>query len=75
MQIWQKATGLGRNHPTLAAPEQSPIMQELAGRGVRLELVGRYVAWTVELSREDCERIAEAIDRPRPAQWPFPVEE
>lgn len=70
MQIWQKATGLGRNHPAVAAPEQLPSLQELAGRGVRLELVSRYSTWIVELTQEDCEQIADAIGRHGPGQWP-----
>jgi hypothetical protein len=43
-----------------------PILQGLAGRGVRLELPSPDAVWIVELSVDDCERIAEEIGYRRP---------
>jgi (2Fe-2S) ferredoxin len=53
-----------------AVCEDRPAMQNVAD-GVRLELTGAAGVWTIELSRDDCERIAEEIGYRRPRQEPW----
>jgi hypothetical protein len=55
--------------------EDRPIMQGLSGRGVRLELPGHDAVWIVELSVDDCQRIAEEIGWGRPGVVPWGIEE
>jgi hypothetical protein len=63
-QIWRQRE---------AVCNDRPILQWLDCRGVRLELTGSGSAvWIIELTQEDCERIAEAIDYrlPEMERWP-----
>jgi hypothetical protein len=57
-EIWQaKLAG----HVKCSVEDHSPTMQSNHAGGVRVELIGRAEQWTIELSRAECERIAELI--------------
>lgn len=69
-QIWQQAYGMNRGGIKMVADDR-PSLQRLSDRGVRLEMTGPDTAWIIELTQDDCERIAEAIGFRRPKDlWP-----
>jgi hypothetical protein len=53
-----------------AVCEDRPILQRLSDRSIRVEMTGHDAAWIIELSQDDCERIAEEIGYRRGRQWP-----
>jgi hypothetical protein len=61
MQIWFHPFAFtGKTQSSLC--EDRPTLQRIAGDKIKLEGTGRNGAYAVELTRDECERIAEAID-------------
>jgi hypothetical protein len=53
-----------------AEAQDRPLITSI-NDGVRLELIGRDGGlWAIELTRADCEAIAEAIGWDPPGRWP-----
>lgn len=59
-QIWQKAHGYTRGGTRMVV-EDYPALQWLSDGGCRLELTSRGGIWTVDLTQDECERIAEGF--------------
>lgn len=59
-QIWQKAHGYSRGGTKMVV-EDSPALQWLSDGGCRLELTSKTGVWTVDLTLDECLRIAEGF--------------
>lgn len=68
-EIWQQAYGYTRGGLKQVV-EDRPLVQQLSDGSVRLQLSGRDATWTVELTLDECEHIAEAIGREAPGSRP-----
>lgn len=68
--IWLQAYGYTRGGLKQIV-EDRPLVRELSDGSVRLELSGRDGGWVIELTQDDCERIADEIGRRAGRQWPW----
>jgi hypothetical protein len=62
MQLWHRTRGFA----PMSLVDDRPALQRKA-TGIELEVLGRKGSYKVELTLDECERIAEAID------WQPPV--
>lgn len=69
-QIWHRAYGYSRGSTTSVIHDR-PAVHHLSDGGVRLELTGRDAVWSIDLTRDECEQIAEAIGRGASRAWPW----